>query len=121
MAQREVQFETASSKLTDLSKKVLDQIVELMNRYPDFVLAMKGYTDNIGKASSNQRLSERRAKACYDYLQSKNIAEDRMEYEGVGEADPIGNNRTYAGRKKNRRVEFELYFPEELEEELENK
>jgi OOP family OmpA-OmpF porin len=65
-------------------------------------------TDNRGRASTNLRLSRERAKACYDYILEKGIDPDRLQYNGYGESNPIGNNNTSAGREQNRRVEFDM-------------
>ncbi len=109
-AMHAVEFETGSSTLKNVSYSVLNKIVEIMNRYPNYNLRINGYTDSVGHASANQKLSERRAKACFDYLASKGIELMRMTYVGYGEANPIGDNKTKDGRRQNRRVEFDLYL-----------
>ena len=109
-AQQEVRFKTGSARLVESSKTILDKVADLMERYPNYRLDLKGYTDNVGRASTNQDLSERRAKACFDYLKEKSIAIERMDYRGFGEAEPIGDNKTAIGREMNRRVEFHLTF-----------
>lgn len=105
-----VQFETARATLKTTSFGILDQIVDIMNRYPDYKLRINGHTDSIGSSRPNQTLSEQRAKACYDYLLGKGISASRMSYRGYGESQPIADNRYKAGREKNRRVEFDLYL-----------
>jgi Outer membrane protein and related peptidoglycan-associated (lipo)proteins len=104
-----VQFETGKATLLKKSYPVLDQVVSVMNTYPDYSLNIGGHTDNVGDDKFNLDLSERRAKACYDYLVSKGIAAGRMASAGYGETQPKGDNKTAAGREANRRVEFELY------------
>lgn len=113
-AKSSIRFKTGSAILLSESKKVLDDIVELMRKYPYYHLRIEGYTDNRGDNKTNLRLSERRANACYDYLLYRGIGPSRMSYEGFGESDPIGDNDTEAGRRLNRRVEFEMYVPDEL-------
>lgn len=108
LAMQNVQFETNSAKLLPSSIKVLDQIAEILKRYPGFKLAIDGYTDSQGNDFANQQLSENRSKTCYDYLAGKGIQKSLMSYKGHGESDPIGDNNTAAGRKKNRRVVFTL-------------
>jgi outer membrane protein OmpA-like peptidoglycan-associated protein len=107
-AMRNVQFETGSSKLLPSSLTVLNQIVELMKRYPGYKLSIDGYTDNVGNDFANQQLSEARAKACLDYLVSKGVDKNIITYAGHGESNPIDDNNTATGRKRNRRVEFKL-------------
>lgn len=108
-AMKAVQFETAKATLKKESNTILDQIVDIMKRYPDHKLRINGHTDSIGEAGPNQTLSEKRAKACYDYLVAKGVSAARMSHTGYGESKPIGDNRYKDGREKNRRVEFDLY------------
>ena len=105
-----VQFETGSAKLKSSSYAILDKIVDIMKRHPDYKVAIGGHTDSIGSKETNQKLSEKRAKACYDYLVTKGVSKRRMSYKGYGESVPIADNMYKAGREKNRRVEFNLYI-----------
>ncbi|MCA0236401.1 MAG: OmpA family protein [Bacteroidetes bacterium] len=104
-----VQFESGKATLLKSSNAVLDEVVSVMNQYPEYSLNINGHTDNQGDDKMNMDLSQRRAKTCYDYLVSKGIAASRMAYAGFGETQPVGDNKTAAGRKENRRVVFELY------------
>jgi outer membrane protein OmpA-like peptidoglycan-associated protein len=108
-AVKAVQFETGKATLLPSSYKVLDEIVEILKEYPDHKMRINGHTDSIGDNMSNQKLSEARAKACYDYFVSKGIASARMSHQGYGESKPIADNRFAPGREKNRRVEFDVY------------
>lgn len=107
-AMENVQFETGSNRLKSASYIVLDQIIQLMKEKPMQKLSINGYTDSIGKANTNQILSEKRAKACYDYFLEKGFPARRLTYRGFGEQNPIASNATAEGRAQNRRVEFEL-------------
>ena len=104
-----VEFETASARLKSRSLPILDEIVSILNQYPGQSMKIEGHTDSIGESGPNQRLSERRAKACYDYLIKKGISSKRLSYKGFGEKKPIATNKYKDGRKKNRRVEFKLW------------
>ncbi len=104
-----VQFRTGKATLLQRSYVILDEVVSVMNQYPDYSLNISGHTDATGDDKMNQVLSESRAKTCYDYLVSKGIAASRMAHAGYGETRPVGDNKTAAGREQNRRVEFELY------------
>lgn len=108
IAMRAVQFDTGRSTLKSESNGVLRQIANILRKYPDYNLSISGHTDNTGSASANQRLSERRAKACHDYLLSQGIDSSRMSYAGYGESRPISDNNTLRGRSLNRRTEFNL-------------
>ncbi|MBK7633704.1 MAG: OmpA family protein [Saprospiraceae bacterium] len=90
------------------SNIVLSQIADIMGRYPDFVMTISGHTDNVGSESANQILSEKRAKACYDFIVKKGVIASRISSTGYGESRPITSNVNEKGRSLNRRVEFNL-------------
>ncbi|MCB0656421.1 MAG: OmpA family protein [Saprospiraceae bacterium] len=108
VAMRDVKFQHNKATLLPESFRILDQIVNLMQTYPGYNLKIRGYTDNTGSMSINRILSERRAKACYDYIISKGVGTKRVSFQGFGPANPIGDNNTQEGRALNRRVEFEM-------------
>lgn len=94
---------------TSDSMSVLDQAVDTLQRYPQVHVTVAGYTDSIGTAAYNQKLSERRAKIVYDYLTSHGIDASRMDGPiGHGESDPIDTNSTKEGRARNRRTELQV-------------
>ena len=103
-----VQFETSKATFTKTTFAILDQVVDVLNRYPEYNLTINGHTDSDGDDKSNQTLSESRAKACADYFVSKGIAGARMKSFGFGETKPVADNKNAEGKAKNRRVEFEL-------------
>ncbi len=109
-AMRAVQFDHSRSTLKVESYAILDQIVEIMNRYPQYSLSIEGHTDNTGGAQYNLILSEQRALACHNYLVAKGVSPSRVKSKGFGETKPIADNNTYGGRSLNRRVEFNLYL-----------
>ncbi len=88
------------AKLDDLVSKIRDINLE--------VIIAVGHTDSIGTNAYNQRLSVRRAESVKAYLVSKGIERNRVYTEGKGETQPVADNRTKAGRAKNRRVEIEV-------------
>ncbi|MBI1224193.1 MAG: OmpA family protein [Bacteroidetes bacterium] len=108
-AMKAVQFETGSAKLLASSNKTLDDIAQIMKNNPAQKLKIGGHTDSIGEVDENQKLSEKRAKTCFDYLVAKGVPASRMSYTGYGESKPIESNLYAPGREKNRRVEFEMY------------
>ena len=109
-AQRAVQFDVGASSLKSESFPVLNQILDILKRYSEYGIAISGHTDATGDTYRNLDLSERRAQACYDYLIKKGVLADRLSYVGYGETRPIATNATDAGRRLNRRVEFEVKF-----------
>lgn len=107
-AMKAVQFELGKATLKSESHSVLNQIADIMRRYPDYKLIIEGHTDNTGTSEVNQKLSESRARACYEYLIQRGIPAARMSFKGYGQSRPIADNSTYSGRTLNRRVEFNL-------------
>ncbi|RXJ74245.1 hypothetical protein CS022_04060 [Veronia nyctiphanis] len=99
-------FKTSSSSL---SKNALDELLPLLRRLQTFAestITITGYTDSTGKASFNQKLSEKRATTVAEYFTSNGIDPNRITVVGKGEADPVASNDTAQGRAKNRRVEI---------------
>lgn len=90
----------AQAKLTDLVEKTKGVALEV-------VIAV-GHTDVIGNDSYNQKLSIRRAEAVKSFLVDKGIEKNRIYTEGKGSKNPVADNKTAAGRAKNRRVEVEV-------------
>ena len=90
----------------------MNEVVNILQTDKDLKLDINGHTDNTGKPDKNQVLSENRSKAVYDYLLKKGIAEDKLKSAGFGQDQPIADNKTTAGRSKNRRVELLLHYNE---------
>ncbi|HNW97086.1 MAG TPA: OmpA family protein [Bacteroidales bacterium] len=99
-------FEFNSAVLKDSSFTELNLLVKYLTENNNSSIQINGYTDNIGSAEYNKKLSEDRAKAVADYLISKNINKERINYSGFGKENPISSNENDEGRSKNRRVEF---------------
>ena len=107
-AAQNVFFATGSAKLLAKSNSKLDEVVAILNENTTYKVAVDGHTDNTGKEDKNQILSENRAASVKAYLVSKGIAESRLTSTGYGQGTPVADNKTAAGRAKNRRVEMTL-------------
>lgn len=105
-----IYFATASYTLLKKSNKGLDDVVNILKADPALHLSVDGYTDNTGKAESNVVLSQRRADAVKKYLVSKGVGEERIVSTGHGQMNPVADNKTAAGRARNRRVELKLDY-----------
>ncbi|MEI6949594.1 OmpA family protein [Paraflavisolibacter sp. H34] len=101
-------FDFSKFELRPESQVELDRVVQLLHDNPDLTIQIAGYTDNVGNAADNLKLSENRAKAVVAYLASKGIAPKRLTYKGYGAAQPISDNSTEEGRARNRRTELKV-------------
>ncbi|WP_300675047.1 OmpA family protein [Desulfoluna sp.] len=85
---------------------LLKEVVGVLKANPGTRVSIEGYTDSQGSKVGNQRISEARAKAVQDYLVSKGIGKERLDYKGFGAMNPVADNATADGRRMNRRVEL---------------
>lgn len=98
-------FEFDKSNLLPESVYELDRLTAMMDENPLMKIQIAGHTDNYGTDAYNQKLSEDRARAVYNFLKSKNLG-SRVTSIGYGESVPVATNETDEGRAINRRVEF---------------
>ncbi|MBC7935453.1 MAG: OmpA family protein [Rhizobacter sp.] len=105
-AAKNVFFATGSFKLLAKSNKSLNDVAALMKADESLMLDIDGHTDDVGTNERNQVLSENRAKAVKEYLVKQGVAETRLLSTGYGEDKPVADNKTAAGRAKNRRTEM---------------
>jgi OOP family OmpA-OmpF porin len=110
IAAKNIYFATGSAKLLATSNKSLNAVAAILTTDANLKIDVNGYTDNKGQPEKNLALSQNRAKAVYDYLAKKGIAESRLKSAGFGDTSPIADNKTAMGRSKNRRVELKLHY-----------
>lgn len=101
-------FDTGKYDLKSEAGPALEALAAVLCKNPALRIEIGGYTDNVGDDKSNQTLSQKRAKAVFEALQSKTVGSERMECKGYGESSPVASNDTDIGRQKNRRVEFRV-------------
>ena len=105
-AAKNVFFATGSAKLLPKSFTSLNEVVKLLKSDESLLIDVNGHTDATGKEEKNQILSEARAASVKTYLVSKGIAESRLVSAGFGSTKPVADNKTAAGKAKNRRTEL---------------
>lgn len=105
-----IYFETNSAKLKLISNTQLDDLAQILSRYNGVNLTIEGHTDNVGEDQYNQELSQKRTESVRDYLISKGVSASRLTAIGYGETRPIADNKTTAGKAKNRRVELKTSY-----------
>ncbi|MFZ5484787.1 MAG: thrombospondin type 3 repeat-containing protein [Pseudomonadota bacterium] len=109
---KDVNFEFDSAKLRPDALKILAEVAQALAYRSEMLrLELAGHTCAIGTERYNQGLSERRAQAVHDYFVNRGLAPARFQVQGYGEGQPIADNRTRAGRSKNRRVELRVLAP----------
>ena len=103
---RSISFETGSAAITKAGQTVLLALVAPLKAAGTQTVVVGGYTDNVGDAKANLRLSKARANSVKVFLVKRGVNAKRLIVKGNGEAKPIAPNSTEAGRRKNRRIEF---------------
>jgi len=101
-----VLFDTGKATLKPEAKITLAKLAGVMLVFGKTTMQVEGYTDNTGSEATNLKLSDDRAKAVREFLESQGIASNRLTSTGKGPADPVAPNETPEGRSKNRRVEI---------------
>jgi len=102
----DVLFDFNKYTLKPDAREKLAKVSGILLSYPGLKLQVEGYTDNVGSDEYNQKLSEERADAVGDYLQTQGVAETNISAAGYGKSDPVADNATAAGRQQNRRVQL---------------
>jgi outer membrane protein OmpA-like peptidoglycan-associated protein len=104
-----VYFDSGKDTIQKRSFALLDQVALVMKAHPEIKkVQIEGHTDSQGDDAFNLDLSKRRAASVVSYLVNHGVSADRLGSEGFGETKPIADNKTKAGREKNRRVELRI-------------
>ena len=108
-----IYYDFNKSNIREDSAKELDKVVKLMmETYPELIIRLEAHTDPVGSDSYNKRLSQARAKSCFDYLVNAGVPKKRiLSYTGFGESRPINDCKgkedcTDEELELNRRTEF---------------
>lgn len=105
---RIIEFESGSAVLTPAGQQILNEMAAALNKVKGKNVKIIGHTDSSGDPKKNITLSQERADAVKQYLIVKQIPENTLTTEGLGAQKPVADNGTAEGRKKNRRIEFEV-------------
>lgn len=108
LANRIVEFESGSAVLTAAGQQILNEMAVALNKVGNKSVKIIGHTDSQGNPTTNLGLSLQRANAVKAYLTSKNVNPSLMNTEGLGSSKPVADNATEEGRKRNRRIEFDV-------------
>ena len=102
----DVLFDFNSAELNPGSDKVIDELSSFLDEYPERTILIEGYTDSIGSADYNMKLSLQRADAVRAALVENGVLQNRVGTRAFGEEYPVATNMNEAGRQQNRRVEI---------------
>ncbi|MFL9482995.1 OmpA family protein [Chitinophagaceae bacterium LWZ2-11] len=105
-----VYFSLGSAKITAKGYSALDEVVKQLAVGKDATVTIGGHGDSVGSDVVNDKISAERAEAVKAYLVKKGIDASRITTEGFGKKDPVGDNKTAAGRAKNRRAEVKATY-----------
>lgn len=104
----DISFDTGRADIKPNLRPILDQFAQGLNSQPNTEIRIVGHTDSTGSDSINNPLSVNRAASARDYLLLRGVEGRRIQIDGRGSDEPIGDNNTDAGRAKNRRIEIYL-------------
>jgi len=111
----DILFDVDSYALRAATKDQLEQFAKTLKTYEDTEIRIEGHADASGSDSYNKTLSQRRAKAVGDYLESLGIRSVRVNEVGYGEEQPVADNSTEAGRAQNRRVDIGVFADKKMQ------
>jgi OOP family OmpA-OmpF porin len=103
-----IEFEVGSATILPGSFKTLDNAIKVLQEFKDTRVEISGHTDSTGDAELNKKLSADRAASVKTYFVEKGMDAGRIDTIGYGPEKPVGDNKTKAGKAKNRRIEFRL-------------
>jgi outer membrane protein OmpA-like peptidoglycan-associated protein len=104
-------FDSDKSELKQPSIRLLDSLSNVLMTRSDYHLKISGYCDNSGEVTSNQLLSEKRAKEVARYLKARKVNPQLIDVKGFSDSHPVGSNQDAIGKARNRRVELVMILP----------
>jgi outer membrane protein OmpA-like peptidoglycan-associated protein len=108
----EILFDSGSAVLKDEAIAQIEKVADIIAKYSDDRVRVEGHTDSTGAASKNEELSLRRADAVKRVLLGRGVKEAQVTALGMGSTKPLADNKSPAGRAKNRRVELHIDVPQ---------
>jgi OOP family OmpA-OmpF porin len=101
-------FDQGKATIRKDSARVLDAAVKVLQEFPSVSMEISGHTSSEGDKAFNDKLSQDRADAVKQWLVDKGVGAERIKTRGAGPDEPVADNKTAAGRAKNRRIEFKV-------------
>jgi OOP family OmpA-OmpF porin len=101
----DIEFDIDKSDIRPQYHDEVAKVGDFMKKYPTTTAVIEGYTDEVGRADYNMKLSQRRAESVVKYLEDDfGIDPSRLSAKGFGETAPSADNSTDSGKQKNRRI-----------------
>ncbi|MBC8045180.1 MAG: OmpA family protein, partial [Fimbriimonadaceae bacterium] len=101
-------FDANKATLKDISKVQLDQVGQFLLDNPNIYVEIGGHTNGLPEDDFCQRLSNDRAEKVTEYFINKGVPAEKLTWKGYGKKQPIADNTSIEGRKKNQRVELKI-------------
>lgn len=111
----DILFDVDSYELKPETKRQLTEFAQTLNKYEDTDILVEGHADATGSDEHNKKLSNQRADAVAKYLEAQGVKTSRVDEKGYGESQPIADNSTEAGRRKNRRVDIAVFANKQMQ------
>jgi OOP family OmpA-OmpF porin len=108
LANRIIEFQSGSTVLTPVGLGILNDMAVALNKVGGRSIRIIGHTDDQGVPATNLALSLARANAVKTHLIEKGLRPDLLATQGLGSTKPIADNATDEGRRRNRRIEFDV-------------
>ncbi|GAB3510600.1 OmpA family protein [Spirosoma knui] len=112
----DILFDVNSYELKSETKRQLTEFAQTLNTYSDTDIRIEGHADATGSDDLNLKLSKQRADAVASFLQAQGVKASRIDEKGYGEAQPVADNSTEAGRRKNRRVDVAVFANKKMQQ-----
>ena len=109
-------FDTDKADLKPAAQTNLQNLANSLQKNANTNILIVGHTDDTGSDSHNMDLSVRRAESVKSYIVADNVSASRLTTSGKGEAEPIADNTTTAGRAQNRRVEIVIVANDQMKQ-----
>jgi peptidoglycan-associated lipoprotein len=106
----DVYFDYDSYVLSEPAKKILDDKIQFLKRYPAVKVSIEGHCDERGTNEYNLALGERRANSALQYLVNSGLNQQKLGVISYGEERPIATGHDEASMAKNRRDHFTLNY-----------
>jgi outer membrane protein OmpA-like peptidoglycan-associated protein len=95
-----------------ISEDQKSAVTKFLNEIPhveQYSITIHSHTDNIGGVEFNNWLSQMRSHSAMEELLLNNIKQNMIEIKDFGLHNPVYDNSTWDGRRKNRRVDIFLW------------